>query len=279
MPPSPTTLPPRIKDCPSSGTGVHKWIFHAACVLDKAGYADADIEEWIGKHSSRRLQTGEVQNALKTIRNSVVKVRPRWPFPNPIDTKRIANLGGGMDALVNSSMVECANAGEALQQLFEGDPLLCIGLSSREFATKPRTLWNPSRYQFIVPSPMSDKWGETQAGKRSQHTLSNTGPRHYLVVEFDEGSHDSHASVIQHLAFHAPLCMAVDSGGKSIHAWFDVREWSEAATRKFFQLACQLGADPATWTKSQFVRMPQGRRANGNLQKIIHFNPPKYAPF
>ena len=275
-----TTLPPRIKDCPSSGTGVHKWIFHAACVLDKAGFADADIDEWVAKNATRSLQPGEVRNALKTIRNSVVKVRPRWPFPNPIDTKRIANLGGGMDALVNSSMVECANAGEALRQLFEGDPLLCCGLSSREFATKPRTRWDtPDRLQFVVPSPMSDKWGETQAGKRSQHTLSNTGPRHYLVVEFDEGTHDSHASLIQHLALHAPLCMAVDSGGKSIHAWFDVKERSEDSTRRFFQLACQLGADPATWTRSQFVRMPQGRRANGNLQKIIHFNPPNYAPF
>jgi hypothetical protein len=276
----PTTLPPRIKNCPSSGAGVHRWIFHAVCVLDKAGYADADIEEWVGKHSSRSLQPGEVQNALKTIRNSIVKVRPRWPFPNPIDTKRIANLGGGMDALRRTSVVECADAGDALQQLFEGDPLLCCGLDSREFATEPLSRWiNLSQLQFIVPSPMSDKWGETQAGKRSQHTLSNTGPRHYLVVEFDEGSHDSHASIIQHLAAAMPLCMAVDSGGKSIHAWFDVRERSEASTRRFFQLACQLGADPATWTKSQFVRMPQGRRANGNLQKIIHFNPPKYAPF
>lgn len=275
-----TLLPPRIKDCPSSGTGVHKWIFHAACVLDKAGFADADIEEWIGKHSTRSLQPGEVRNALKTIRNSIVTVRPRWPFPNPIDTKRIANLGGGMDALVDSSPVRCARAEEALEQLFEGDPLLCCGLNSREFATKPRTRWDtPDRLQFVVPSPMSDKWGETQAGKRSQHTLSNTGPRHYLVVEFDEGTHDSHASLIQHLALHAPLCMAVDSGGKSIHAWFDVRERSEVSTRKFFQLACQLGADPATWTRSQFVRMPNGRRANGKLQQIIHFSPPNYAPF
>ncbi len=275
-----TTLPPQIKNCPPSGTGVHKWIFHAACVLDKAGYADTDIEEWIGKHSSRCLQPGEVRNALKTIRNSVVAVRPRWPLPNPIDTKRIANLGGGMEALVDSSAVECTRGEEALEQLFEGDPLLCCGLSSREFATKARTRWNPpDRYQFIVPSPMLSKWGETQAGRRSQHTLKNTGPRHYLVVEFDEGTHDTHASLIQHLALHAPLCMAVDSGGKSIHAWFDVREWSEVAARRFFQLACQLGADPATWTRSQFVRMPNGRRANGNRQQIIHFNPPKYAPF
>jgi len=197
--PSTTILPPRIKDCPSSGTGVHKWIFHAACVLDKAGFADADIEEWMTKHSTRSLQPGEVQNALKTIRNSIGKTRPRWPLPNRIDSKRITQRGGGLDALKSSSPLQCTNASDALEHLFENDPLLCCGLSSREFATQPRSHWNtPARLQFIVPSPMLSKWGETQAGNRSQHTLSNTGPRHYLVVEFDEGTHNTHASLIQH---------------------------------------------------------------------------------
>ncbi len=274
--------PPRIKDCPSSGTGVHKWVFHACCKLNEAGFADADIEEWVAKNATRPLQPGEVRNALKTIRNSSGEVRPSWPLPNRIDSERIVKRGGGLAALKKSSLLECKTAHEALEQLFENDPLLCCGLSSSEFATKPLSKWNTlllSQMQFIVPSPMLSKWGETQAGKRSQHTLKNTGPRHYLVVEFDEGTHDTHASLIQHLALQMPLCMAVLSGGKSLHSWFDVRVKSEDAIKRFFQLACQLGADPATWTRSQFVRMPNGRRANGNRQQVIHFNPPNYDPF
>ena len=278
MPPTP--LIPRIKDCPSSGTGVHKWIFHACCVLNEAGFADADIEEWAAKNATRPLQPGEVRNALKSIRNSSGEVRPSWPGHNRIDAERIARRGGGLEELKKSSPLQCESASDALQQLFEDDPLVCCGLSSSEFATQPLSSWtNLPQLQFVVPSPMISKWGETQAGKRSQHTLKNTGPRHYLVVEFDEGTHDTHASLIQHLALRMPLCMAVLSGGKSLHSWFDVRVKSEDAIKRFFQLACQLGADPATWTRSQFVRMPNGRRANGNRQQVIHFNPPNYAPF
>ena len=121
--------------------------------------------------------------------------------------------------------------------------------------------------------------GRNSSGQTLPTHPLNTGPRLYLVVEFDEGTHDTHASLIQHLARHAPLNMVVLSGGKSLHSWFDVRAMSEEATKRFFQLACQLGADPATWTRSQFVRMPNGRRSNGNLQRVIHFNPPNYAPF
>jgi hypothetical protein len=34
-----------------------------------------------------------------------------------------------------------------------------------------------------------------------------------------------------------------------------------------------FGADPATWTQSQFVRMPDGRRDNGNRQTVFYLNP------
>ncbi len=37
--------------------------------------------------------------------------------------------------------------------------------------------------------------------------------------------------------------------------------------------AASLGADRATWTRSQFVRMPDGLRANGKRQTLYFFNP------
>jgi hypothetical protein len=37
--------------------------------------------------------------------------------------------------------------------------------------------------------------------------------------------------------------------------------------------AVSLGADAATWTRSQFVRMPDGLRENGNRQVVYFFNP------
>lgn len=41
----------------------------------------------------------------------------------------------------------------------------------------------------------------------------------------------------------------------------------------FMRYAISIGADPATWTRSQFVRMPDGTRDNGKLQRVHFFNP------
>jgi hypothetical protein len=37
--------------------------------------------------------------------------------------------------------------------------------------------------------------------------------------------------------------------------------------------AVSLGADSATWTRSQFVRMPDGMREGGARQMVYFFNP------
>ena len=41
--------------------------------------------------------------------------------------------------------------------------------------------------------------------------------------------------------------------------------------------AVSLGADPATWTRCQFVRMPDGLRPRAGAwpvrQQVFHFNP------
>ena len=114
--------------------------------------------------------------------------------------------------------------------------------------------------------------GLTKDGRPSRHTLANTGPRRFLVCEFDTGAADDHASLLLHLATLAPLVCAVHSGGKSLHGWFYVHGQPEAKVERFFRYAVALGADPATWTRSQFVRMPDGTRDNGKRQTIFFVN-------
>ena len=111
-----------------------------------------------------------------------------------------------------------------------GGALLCCGISSRIFATRSLAEWHGelAKCQLIVPSPMSARHGYTQSGKRSAHTLQNTGPRKYLVVEFYEGTHDDHASLLSYLNTNmTPLVCAVMSGNKSLHGWFRVEDWNE----------------------------------------------------
>jgi hypothetical protein len=132
-----------------------------------------------------------------------------------------------------------------------------------------------SKLALLVPSPMSAPLGRKKTPKPgesewSAHTLHNTGPRRFLICEFDTGTADDHAAILIHLAGYAPLVCAVHSGGKSLHGWFFVQGQPDAKIEKFFRYAASLGADRATWTRSQFVRMPDGTRDNGKRQ-VVYF--------
>jgi hypothetical protein len=102
--------------------------------------------------------------------------------------------------------------------------------------------------------------------------LSNTGERRFLVCEFDAGTIDEHAAILLHLGRYAPLVCAVFSGRKSLHGWFFVHRHTEEKVLKFFRYGVSLGADPMTWTRSQFVRMPDGTRSGGERQTVFFLN-------
>ncbi len=120
---------------------------------------------------------------------------------------------------------------------------------------------------------MSARTGRTKDGRISARTLENTGPRRFLIVEQDGGTPDEQAGILLHLAKKAPLALAVFSGKKSIHGWFYCQGQPEERLKSFMQYAVSLGADPATWTRCQLVRMPDGTRDTGARQTIFYFNP------
>ena len=126
-----------------------------------------------------------------------------------------------------------------------------------------------------MPSPMSAVTGTTKDGRESKHSLDNTGARQFLICEFDTGTTDEHAALLLHLGEYVPLVCVVHSGGKSLHGWFLVEGQPNDKVLKFFRYAVGLGADPRLWTRSQFVRMPDGTRDNGNRQTtfFLSFKP------
>jgi hypothetical protein len=84
---------------------------------------------------------------------------------------------------------------------------------------------------------------------------------------------DLSAALLLHLAEMAPLALAVYSGGKSLHGWFFCSGVAEESVSRFCRYAGALGADRATWVRSQFARMPDGLRDNGKRQSVYFFNP------
>lgn len=206
-----------------------------------------------------------------------------WPDLDERLRQNICSQGFGMFELYESSPVSFDPGSpatmEVLRLLFPGNPLICAGWNSTRFRTVPMSEHGDcSGYQLIVPSPMDRPVGKIKIPRKdgsqdSQHSLDNTGPRRYAVIEFDSGKCDDHAALLNELAKYGPFVMAVHSGGKSLHGWFLVSGQPEERVHRFYRYAVSLGADHATFLKSQFVRMPDGLRSNGNRQPIYYFNP------
>jgi len=287
------TLPPFLQDViarpPRAGEGVHPWLFRVSRQLHAhlpAGEIVRLLENRVancGRHVPRNEIVQAVQNSLPCAwqpeRNSMQSVTAfRWPALVRERVRAITSAGQGLPDVWEASPVRIedsdAHTEEIIDRLFPQNPLLCCGKSSRDFDTKPREAWRGQlvRLAHIVPSPMTAVAGMTKEGKQSPHSLANTGPRRFVIVEFDTGTIDAQAALLLHLATFAPMVLVVHSGGKSLHGWFFAAGRGEDVVRKFFAYAVSLGADPATWTRSQFVRMPDGTRDNGARQTVYFLN-------
>ena len=291
-----------LTSCPTSGAGVHNWLFRAARVLHhcRSESAIEALLEVASHGCGRNVPAREIQaavrdskaceyvpgQALRASTKGTAMGKPRlpapprgWPKRNTQAVDAICADGWGLADLWKASPVRFEDnqprTEAIIDALFPGNPWLCVGASSRRFGTRRREDWRGSLQgrQFIVPSPMKAKTGLTQAGHSSARSLDNTGPRRFLVVEFDECTFDEQAAVLWHLAGLAPLVLTVMSGGKSLHGWFWVSGCDEGKLRRFMEYAVALGADNATWTRNQFVRMPDGSRDNGKRQAALFFNP------
>jgi hypothetical protein len=151
---------------------------------------------------------------------------------------------------------------------------------------------------LLVSNPAAFTWGYTMDRRRSTRCNTMFPSRLYLVNEFDfseksgDGKEDAIwaplirkwkdrgisiraacAALLWHLARYAPLVLAVWSGGKSVHGWFNFASTSEETQRRFMEYAVAIGACYSTWTRCQLVRLPAGLRPNGNRQTVEYFNP------
>ncbi len=290
-------LPQFLRDLlaavPASGEGVHQWLPKVARQLfahrDKATIIALLTAATDG--CGRHVPTREIEDAVNFAEkvqwkpngrghSGANKPQSKWPKPNlELRGAIIKNEPFDLASLAEASPTRCTQESTPtewlIDQIFPGNPLLCVGKSAREFLTGSRNAIRGklADCQFITPSAMSAKTGLTQKGTKSAHCLANTGARMFLVTEFDNGSPTDQAALIWHLRKFAPLTMALSSGGKSIHAWWNCQGLDEFIPRRFMRYAVSLGADPATWTKSQFVRMPNGWRPDKKrCQEVYYFD-------
>jgi len=97
----------------------------------------------------------------------------------------------------------------------------------------------------------------------------NVMARRFLVVESDTLSRDEVGAVFKWMRDAAKLKLraVVDTGGKSLHAWFDYPADDQIADLKL--ILPELGCDPKLFTASQPVRLP-GAQRDGKRQQLIY---------
>lgn len=275
---------------PRAGEGVHGWLFRVARQLHAhlpAGEIVRLLETQVAQ-CGRHVPQGEIVAAVKDALSCAwqpsgnaapVHVVSKWPAVNQEQRAAIIREGGKLADLWEASPVRIEDSEQHTEAIIDGlfppAALLCCGKSNSTFDTRPREDWRGQMagLALIVPSPMSTVEGVTKEGKPSRHTLSNTGPRRFLIVEFDTGTPDDHAALLLHLAGYGPLVLAVHSGNKSLHGWFYCASQPEDKLRRFMRYSVSLGADSKLWTRCQFCRMPDGTRDNGKRQTVFYYNP------
>lgn len=243
-------------------------------------WAISDAVKDCGRYVSDQEIEDAIENAGAYVWRRVSDLRastPRWPVMNEqLRRELIAKTDMSLASLAEKSPVQCGRPAseEIIDLLFPGNPLICVGDRVNVFSTKPREDFRGTleSRQFIVPSTMSKPEGLTQSGRASQRCLNNTGPRRFAVVEFDTGAHDEHAALLWHIKSNLglPLALVVHSGGKSLHGWFFCEACPEDQIAAFYRDCVALGADPATFTRSQLVRMPDGLR-DGQRRQAVHY--------
>jgi hypothetical protein len=295
-----------LNSCPKEGSGVHSWLFKTAPQLHRYLSEDEIVEVLKEKLSCERLKREICEataNAGRYARGEMPVGRQNlWPTVDyTMVHKIVVSCLVRLKDLSSISPMDLSTEGprteEILDVLFPGNPLLCFGRSPSACWTRPREFWRgrESGFQFIVPNPMLKERGVKTDGLTSPRCLDNTGARRFVVIEFDItenglwapyvrdwsargiSTSDANVALILELATKGlprmPLALAENSGGKSMHAWLPCIGLKEEQVRPFMARAVRLGADKATWTRCQLVRMPNGIRDNGNLQQVHYFAP------
>lgn len=201
-----------------------------------------------------------------------------WPAAN---ANMILQTLATIEPLFDGETSTGLRPGDVLPLLFRSGELVCTGADSERAVVRPveEILTDAESLQFICVNPMRGSLAVNHAGRPSARCQNNVPARRYLVAEFDDASltKRQQAQLVTALAALAPLVMAVDSGGKSVHAWYAVEAMARQEQARFFAAACLLGADQTRWDICGWLRMPGGLRVKPDSsrvrQRILYWDP------
>ena len=266
---------------PSPGENRHTWLFNVAAWLRAEGANLDDVQrrlEEAAKEAGWEDRLPEIARNIAKLKNvAVEKAAPKvWMPKRNEEAREIAFTAPPLFTLQPKGLV----ARDVLPGLFRPDELVCMAAEEPQATTQKLDDVLPiaDRVQYVVANPMRFPLGVTQEGYLSPRSLGNAvlpEQRRYVVIEFDTGD-PLEAQVRLLSALHtreAPLALAVFSGGKSIHGWFNVGGLRVPDKLQVFRRGARLGADASLWDRCKLVRMPGGLRRTEVRQEILYWEP------
>lgn len=275
----------RLAAMPGPG-GTHRWLAQAAGGLRYA-LAPERCAEFLRRCcddfvTHRDVPDREIEDAVSFVYGLNGERRQltggsRWPAASPAAIARALEI---TTPLFDGQTDTGLKASDVLPLLFRPAELVCAGDVVNGAVVRPveQVLADADTLQFICVNPMRAVKAVSHAGRPSARCQNNVLLRRHLVGEWDDASltKRQQAQLASALADMAPLVMAVDSGGKSLHAWYAVETMSEHDLKRFFSVACLLGADATRSDICGWLRMPGGLRlkADGSRvrQKIVYWD-------
>lgn len=219
------------------------------------------IERILSQISHRPNQPYEIRNAVRGAyirhHNPNLPSNPIQVVP-PDPSLKENNLGehGLFEKYVLRSDLIPQNAAQAVAKLFRLDESIFVQKQVAERgALMAVSDWinqpDLDDYQFITYNCFP-----AHATNRSESQVEG---RKYLLHETDDPSlsFEQQLGLIKRLETEAELKMIVNSGGKSLHAWF---HWTPGNKASFLELSQKLGGDPRFKLMNQLCRLPWGTR-------------------
>lgn len=294
------TVISHLEPCPTSGTGVHRWLLSSANRLLNAGLLTEETREEIadiieGAMTRPPQPAHEIESAIdRALRDVGIDWRAQNKTRPPEFNLRVAMAlaDDHTDALARleslSPVPTDISTADYLRYLFTDGDKVCIvnsftaggfvwephgGTDLRLFPVLPEGVW-------FVSNPVTGDAVQMQSGKQSKRCREAISAGRFLLLECDhsELSLDMQAAMIGNLRL--PIVSVVTSGGKSLHALAhisdgDTATWFKAKERLKATLP-EYGFDPAAMTLERLTRLPGYRRSEkgqGAKQRLIYLDP------
>jgi len=155
--------------------------------------------------------------------------------------------------------------------LFAPDDTLWIGQVTDSGKPSNRSNFRKVSEWMELDSPVGQFTSPSVYPAGCTSRSNENATRRYFVVESDTLSKEQMGAVLRLMRdlFQMKLHAIVDTGGRSIHGWFETpprAEWE----RQLKAFLVPMGCDPATFKASQPVRMPGAKRDKA-MQSLLWF--------